>query len=91
MLIIKATIRPPFFVSPSPPSHPRRGALHPYSFRLVFRPLDVANSLVFKHISEYYFLNYLFRDQVLQVTPRTAKDMKYLEDLLLNRYNFEVV
>lgn len=75
------------------PSLPRRtGALHPYSSRLDFCPLDSQNSLVFKHITEKsYFFNFLFRDQVLQVTPRTEKDMKFLDDLLHNRYSFEVI
>ena len=75
----------------NPPLPTRRGALHPSSFRFRFRPLKDANSLVFKDVSEYYSLNFHFRDQVLQVTPRTEKDMKFLDDLLHNKYNFEVV
>ena len=68
----------------------RRGVFDPF-FSVSFSSSQSANPLVFKDVSEYCSLNFDFRDQVLQVTPRTDKDMKFLDDLRHNKYNFEVL
>ena len=38
-----------------------------------------------------YCVSFLYRDQVLQVTPRTEKDIKFLNSLLHSENNLTVI